>query len=210
MTEHLTGYDQAAQNETCGPGNTFCQTAMRTAYEDLLRDDSCAVESHGADNAKHSSYQFWQPDYASKRVKGNSFINVEADALRFGSTQVTQESFLQGRGQVTPLNTRCGASELRYLPETVFPPSQEKKEPWDMSLFAQQTVFPRTCASVTEVDMLRRRSPQPGAYEGAWAPFAADLRAGSSRRIEEGVTLANKQYPAFADLRARATAMVQN
>ena len=209
MTDHITSYDQAAQKVACGPGDTFCQTSMRTAYEDLLRDDSCAVETHTADNSKQANYYFWQPQYANKRVKGNAFLSVEADALRFGSKQVTQESFLQGRGQVTPLNPRCGASELRYMPESVFPPPTDK-EPWDMSLFAQQTIVPRSCASITEVDMLRRRSPQPGAYEGAWAPFASELRPSNSRRIEEGVTLANKQYPTFADLRARATAAVQN
>jgi len=204
---NVTSYDQAAQDVACGAGNTFCQTSMRTAYEDLLRDDSCAVETHTADNSKQANYYFWQPQYANKRIKGNAFLSVEADALRFGSKQVQQESFLQGRGQVTPLNPRCGASELRYLPETAFQP--EKSEPWDMSLFSQQSIVPRSCASITEVDMLRRRSPQPGAYEGAWTPFASEMRSGSSRRVEEGVTLANKQYPTFADLRARATAAIQ-
>lgn len=206
MTDHITSYDQAAQKVACGPGDSFCQSSMRTAYEDLLRDDSCAVETHTADNSKQANYYFWQPSYANKRIKGNAFLSVEADALRFGAKQVTQESFLQGRGQVMPLNPRCGASELRYTPETVFPPTE--KEPWDMSLFSQQSIVPRSCASVTEVNMLQRRSPQPGAYEGAWTPFAAELRPGSSRRVEEGVTLANKQYPSFVDLHARARAAI--
>ena len=206
MTEHLTTYDRGAQATACGEGNSFCQTAMRTAYDETLRNDSCAVESHTADQSKISSYYTWQPKYASKHVRGNAFLNVEADANRFAPKQVTQESFLQGRGQVT-WNPRCGASELNYLPETVFPPPA--KTEWDMSLFAQQSIVPRSCASITEVNMLDRLRPRPGAYEGAWTPFAGELRPASSRRVEEGVTLASKTYPKFEDLRARAAAAAQ-
>lgn len=204
--QHVTPFDVKAQQLSCGPGDSWCQQSLRSAYDDVLRSDSCALERRVADSDKFTSYYTWQPTYSSKPSLGSAFLNADGGTNRFGAKQVLQESFLQGRGQVSS-NPGCDGSALRYLPETVFPGAPKKE--WDMSLFSQQSIVPRSCASVTEVNLLQRMKPRPGSFEGTWRPFPAQPLPEGSRRIEEGITLANKRYPSYAELRARTAALLQ-
>ena len=131
----------------------------------------------------------------------DTFINIGLE----------EESFLQGRGQVTSAK-RCLSGKINYLPETLFQPRPQA--PLDMSLFAQPSVVPRSCASLTEVNLLDRIAPLPGAPQGIYTPFAADKLTQADRRLltegswtpeskyKEGVTLSTKKIPSFREMKA--------
>jgi hypothetical protein len=186
-----------AEALACGPESSFCKASLKSSWQDTFRADPCALETYAADNDAQYSYNMWQPSYASDLSRGNAFLNASTDANRFAPKQVTQESFLQGRGQVTS-NPGCKGGFIRYLPEKVFEGTAETdKKPWDMSLFAQPTLVPRSCSSVTELDLIDRMKPRAHAFQERYMPVAAQLK---ERKIPEGVTLSSKKYPNFKEL----------
>ncbi len=189
----------------CGEGSTFCGESLATDYTGVLRADPCAITTTASFNDSVEEYILWVPKYRRKTCEGSGYLNCSADTERFGPRQVTQESFLQGRGQVTS-NPSCTAGGVRYLPPSEFPGAAPKVQT-DMSLFAQPTLVPRSCGTLTEVDMQRRLVPLPGAWQGAYAPFvgkAADAGAGASSS-RKTVTLGSRdKYPEWGDLKARS------
>jgi len=200
---HSSAFGANAQSLACGPEGSFCKGALESSYQDVLRSDSCAIETHSADNEHHFDYNMWLPSYASTLKRGSAFLNASNDTNRFAAKQVNQESFLQGRGQVSS-NPGCKGSNLVYLPEEVFQGDKEHKEraPWEMHLFAQPTLVPRSCASITELDMLKRMKPLAESYQGRFTPLVGNSshESGGKRKYEEGVTLSSKKYETFADL----------
>jgi len=197
-------FEGSARDLACGPDATFCRGAMKSAWQDVLRSDACAVETYVADNEQQFDYNMWLPSYANTVRRGSAFLNASNDTNRFAPKQVTQESFLQGRGQVSS-NPNCKAGFIRYLPESVFAeqPSGERK-PWDMHLFAQPTLVPRSCASVTELDIIKRMQPLAQSYQGRYTPLLGESSRGSGRRAyEDGVTLSTKKHVSFAEAAQR-------
>ena len=203
---------QTADHLACGPGRSFCKAALDSQWgEDLTTAEGCAVKAYTHDNDSIYNYWQWQPKYSSDLSKGNAFLNSSVDTNRFAGQQVRQESFLQGRGQVTSAK-RCLSGKINYLPETLFQPRPQA--PLDMSLFAQPSVVPRSCASLTEVNLLDRIAPLPGAPQGIYTPFAADKLTQADRRLltegswtpeskyKEGVTLSTKKIPSFREMKA--------
>ena len=174
-----------------------------------MRADPCAIETLSKFNDQTEDYVLWVPKYRRKACEGSGYLNCSADTERFGPQQVTQESFLQGRGQVTS-NPSCTAGFVNYLPASQF---EEKKEtkPMDMTLFAQPTTVPRSCGTITEVDIQNRIDPLPGAWQGSWSPFVgmqfadpkADPRAPNlASQARKTVTLGSKnKYPDWGELK---------
>jgi hypothetical protein len=197
-----------AEELACGPGKSFCKTAMNGHWSgDLTTSEGCTVAAYSNDNDSQYNYWQWQPKYANQTSRGNAFLNSSIDTNRFAGRQVRQESFLQGRGQVTS-SRNCMAGKLNYLPENQFTPQTTR--PLDMSLFAQPSVVPRSCASLTEMNLLDRLAPLPSTPQGIYTPFPADTLPRSDRRlVAEGTTMSSKSYPRFADLKAAQDAMMR-
>lgn len=204
---------QPADALACGPGRSFCKQALTSQWgEDLTTSEGCAVKAYTHDNDGIYNYWQWQPKYSSTPSRGNAFLNSSVDTNRFASRQVRQESFLQGRGQVTSSKS-CMDGKLNYLPKSQFD-GRTPAAPLDMSLFAQTSVVPRSCASLTEVNLLDRMSPLPGAPQGAYTPFSTETLTRGDRALlaeggltpeqkyQEGVTLSTKRYPTFKELKA--------
>jgi len=193
----------------CGEGASFCSESLRNNYETVMRSDPCAITTTAEFNNNVEDYVLWVPKYRRKTCEGNGYLNCSADTDRFGPKQVTQESFLQGRGQVTS-NRSCTAGGVNYLPSSEFP-REDKPKQTDMSLFAQPTVVPRSCGTLTEVDMQRRIEPLPGGWQGSWSPLVgmqfsdpdADPRAPTlASQARQTVSLGTKQkYPDWGDLK---------
>ena len=193
-----TAFDANAEDVACGSEATFCRGAMKSDYQDVLRSDSCAVETYVADNEQQFDYNMWLPTYANTVRRGSAFVNASNDTNRFAPKQVTQESFLQGRGQVSS-NPNCKAGFIRYLPESVFEDKAPERKPWDMHLFAQPTLVPRSCASITELDIIKRRQPLGESYQGRYTPLLGENSDNARRKYDEGVTLSTKTYVDFAE-----------
>ena len=193
----------------CGSGATYCSAAIKGDYETVMRADPCAVTTASEFNSNVEDYVLWMPKYRKQTCEGSGYLNCSSDTDRFGPRQVTQESFLQGRGQVTS-NRACAAGFLNYLPESQFSEKKEPKER-DMTLFAQPTVVPRSCGTLTEVDIQRRLDPLPGAWQGSWSPFVgmqfsdpkADPRAPNvASQARKTVTLGSRnKYPDWGELK---------
>jgi len=200
---NVSSFDTDAQWLACGPGNSFCGGALKSAYQDVMKSDSCAVETHIAENDQMYDYVMWRPSYASDLKRGSAFLNASVDTNRFAAKQVTQESFLQGRGQVTS-NPGCKGGFVNYLPQSVFGDQPATREAWDMHLFSQPTLVPRSCASLTELDLTQRMKPLAGAYQGRYNPLLGDetYASRSGTKYAEGVTLSTKKYVDFAALAA--------
>ena len=194
-----------ARQVACGAGASFCSEALENNYETVMRADPCAIATDNQFNDSVEDYVLWVPKYRRKKCEGSGYLNCAAETDRFGPKQITQESFLQGRGQVTS-NTSCTAGGVRYLPEGQFsdPPPQQT----DMSLFAQPTQMRRSCGTLTEVDFGSRLAPLPGGWQGAWSPFVgAQFRderadAAGSTRARKTVTLGSRnKYPEWGELK---------
>jgi hypothetical protein len=197
---------QQSSEIACGQGDSFCSESLKNNFVPVLRSDPCAVTTLNDFNTRYDDYVLWMPKYRRATCESNGYVNCGTDADRFGPKQVTQESFLQGRGQVAN-NTNCPAGEVRYLPPEEFKGREAK--PSDMSLFAQPTVFPRSCKTLTEVDMQLRIEPLPGAWQGSFSPLvglqltdggrATPSLGSEARRM---VTLGTRQkYPEWGELK---------
>jgi hypothetical protein len=195
-------FDANAETLACGSDPSFCKGAMKSSYQDVLRSDSCAVETYFADNEHQFDYNMWLPSYANKVRRGSAFLNASNDTNRFAPKQVTQESFLQGRGQVSS-NPNCKAGFIRYLPESIFEDKPPERQPWDMHLFSQPTLVPRSCASVTELDIIKRMRPLAEAYQGRFTPLLGENSGSARRKYDEGVTLSTKKYVDFSEAAKR-------
>lgn len=189
---------------TCGEGDTFCSRAVQGNYETNLRSDPCAMSTHTSEEEKKADYNLWVPPYRRKTCEGSGYLNCGTNVDRFGPQQVIQESFLQGRGQVVN-NPRCPDGGVKYLPESQFGKKSEPKL-HDMSLFAQPTTVPRSCNSLTEVDMQVRLQPLPSYYQGSWSPMLdATTAATQTSRLRKAVTLGTREkYPSWAELKAQS------
>ena len=200
-----------AQSTGCGPGDSFCRRALDSDYETRMLSDPCSIQTTASDNEKHSNYNMWVPQYKKRPCEGSGYHNCDGTS-RFGPRKVVQESFLQGRGQVTGA-TSCFASGLRFLPKDEFPEDPKKpKGCHDMSLFARNTKTRKSCGSVSEMDMTQRLRPLPGAYTGAFVPFIMDEKSLVPNVTDEfvpgnkggaGVTLSSKKYPTWGEIKSR-------
>ena len=117
----------------CGDGTSYCSEALKNNFEPVMRSDACAIATEADFNNNLENYIFWMPKYRRKTCEGNAYLNCSADTDRFGPQQVTQESFLQGRGQVTS-NKNCSEGFLNYLPASEFSETKKPKQ-MDMTLF---------------------------------------------------------------------------
>ncbi len=199
----------------CGNGSSYCGEALASHYETVMRADPCAIATSADYNTSVEDYVLWLPKYKRQPCEGSGYINCSAEAERFGPRQVTQESFLQGRGQVTS-NRGCTGGFVNYLPESQFP--ARKPRSTDMTLFAQPTVVPRSCGTLTEVDLQKRIDPLPSEWQGSWSPFVGMLKFGEEPRTgrdpriptggskaKETVTLGSKnKYPEWGDLKRQS------
>ena len=188
----------------CGSGKSLCAEALATDYAPTLRSDSCTIPTTAAFNNNVEDYVLWLPKYRRKTCEGNGYLNCSAETERFGPRQVTQESFLQGRGQVTP-NTGCPAGGVTYLPEKEFS-AKDVPRPANMSLFAQPTLIPRSCGTLTEVDIQQRLKPLPGVWQSSFSPLVGMRSAPDSKSTErKTVTLGTRnKYPEWGELKERS------
>lgn len=198
--------EATAQDTACGNGSSFCRNSIDSNYQTRFRSDKCSIQTSAADEQKLSDYVMWLPNYKLHTCEGSGFRLCDTTS-RFGPNKVAQESFLQGRGQVTA-GKQCFASGLRFLPEDEFKETTTKpKKCHDMTLFAQNTIARRSCGSVSEVDMTERIRPLPGIYAGAFVPLIFDKDSLvpniTDRLVPEGTTLSNKSYPSWADIKSR-------
>lgn len=190
---------KVAQKLVCGSEASFCSGSLKSSFLDTLHSDACALGTRAVDNEHQYDYHMWTPSYANNASRGSAFLNASSEAIRFAPRKITQESFLQGRGQVSS-NPGCKGSSLVYLPEEVFAPGQDTA-PRDMHLFAHPTVVPRSCSSLTELDIIDRMKPRKHAYQGRTSALQDALQARDQQRPrQDGVTLSNKTYPDFFEL----------
>ena len=175
-----------------------------------MKSDPCSLQQTARDDEKSSNYVLWLPTY--KRTKCESSAYAQCDgSSRFGPKKVAQESFLQGRGQVTGPRG-CFASGLRFIPKDVFPEDKPSAQCHDMSLYPRQTASKKSCGSVSEVDMSARLRPLPGEYAGAYVPKILDRRSLVPNVLDrlidlkEGVTLGTKGYPSWQEIEQKRKA----
>lgn len=78
--------------------------------------------------------------------------------------RTTQESFLQGRGQVN--NDHCPDCDVIYLPKKVFEltEDEDKTSCQDMALQPQHTRFPKSCNNLSETE-ISQYAFLPGAFQ---------------------------------------------
>ena len=203
-------HNASATQSACGEGDTLCSEAIERDYTTVLRSDKCSINTENHFNSEVEDYILWVPKYRRKVCEGNAYLNCSADTERFGPKQVTQESFLQGRGQVAD-NPNCPAGGVKYLPQSLFNKEDVPKQV-DMSLFSQPTIVPRSCGTLTEVDMQRRMLPLPGAWQGSFSPLAAvnfDKQTGAQQRHEmkpsTTISLGSvNKYPEWSDLKSQS------
>lgn len=227
MSDPWNLQESTAEQTACGSDDTYCATSMETRYIDRFRQEPCAIQTSAAVNTRTSNYNLWLPEYKKQPAQNDAFLLSDTSS-RFGPTKVLQESFLQGRGQVTG-SKECFASGLKYLPSDVFPDNQPAKTcSSKMNLFPQPTVLRKSCGSLQEVDMLDRLRPLPGIAQDmflgptinkgqvptilnksdAFANKNSNVqRAYGSRRDNddryggETRTLSTKTYPTYAEIR---------
>lgn len=201
---------QTAVESACGEGDSLCSEAIAQNYTTVLRSDACAIKTENNFNSDMEDYILWVPKYRRKTCDGNAYLNCSADSERFGPKQVTQESFLQGRGQVVD-NPNCTAGGVKYLPQSIFTQEDRPKQV-DMSLFSQPTLVPRSCGTLTEVDLQQRTIPIPGAWQGSYSPLLAvnfendtDRSFKRSMKSPKTTSLGNtNKYPEWSDLKAQS------
>ena len=195
---------------TCEGDSEMCAESAYNQYTNVLRSDACAVSTENQVNTDIEEYILWVPKYRRRNCEGNGYLNCSVDTERFGPQQVTQESFLQGRGQVAA-NPNCTAGGVKYLPEEAFE-GNTKPKLVDMSLFSQPTLVPRSCGTLTEVDMQRRVVPLPGAWQGSFSPlvavnFAKETDESGSKETDrrKTVTLGSRnKYPEWSELKQQS------
>ena len=187
----------------CGDSR-LCAEALVHDYAPTLRSDPCTIPTEADFNAHVEEYLLWLPKYRRKSCDGSGYLNCAAETERFGPRQVTQESFIQGRGQVTP-NPGCPAGGVTYLPENQFDAAEPRRTARDMSLFAQPTTLPRSCGTLTEVDLRHRLQPLPGVWQSSFSPLAG-LRSAPPKAAErKTVTLGTKnKYPDWGELKEQS------
>jgi hypothetical protein len=186
----------------CGDVPSLCADALALNYETTMRSDSCALTTLADFNDHLEDYVLWLPKYRRKACEGNGYLNCSADTERFGPKQVKQESFLQGRGQVTS-NPGCAAGGITYLPSSEFAAAPAPRQT-DMTLFAQPTTLPRSCGTLAEVDIQRRVEPLPGAWQGSFSPLAGMLPLPNDT-ARKSVTLGTRnKYPDWGELKEQS------
>ena len=172
-----------------------------------MRSDPCSIQTSASDDEKRANWNFFLPSYRKKPCEGSGYHLCDTTS-RFGPRKVAQESFLQGRGQVTG-SRGCFASGLRFLPKDVFPEDQKPKGCHDMTLYARSTQTKKSCGSLSEIDMSQRLRPLPGQYAGAFVPFIDNPNSLVPNVTDElvptskGLTLSSKKYPSWAELKSR-------
>lgn len=224
---HSDGILDSAELVGCGPGDSFCARALKSNYDTQLKRDPCSIVGAAVDDNAMSDYVLWLPEYKKRKCEGSGYHLCNTSS-RFDRKKVAQESFLQGRGQVTGPRG-CFSSNLRFLPKSEFEEEDNEKQDnekpkekcHDMTLFARSTRTRRSCGSVSEVDMTERMRPLPGEYAGAFVPFTQQrslvpnittdiLRQRRAQRedsLQEGVTLGNKKYPSWQEIKAKQDAL---
>ena len=189
----------------CDGTNSFCAEAQRTGAATVLRSDPCAVLTAEEVNDSAAQYTLWMPKYRRERCESSGYVNCAAAVSRFGPAQVAQESLLQGRAQVTS-NPGCAGGFVNYLPAA---DKAKPQAPRDMVLYARPTVLPRSCGTISEVDLQGRLDKLPHAWQGAWAPAlsqgrpaAAPKTYGAALKPRQTVTLGTRnKYPEWEDLK---------
>lgn len=89
---------------------------------------------------------------------------------RIFGQRVTQESFLQGRGQAL---ADCPECDVRYLPKSVFPSKgKPMADCYRSDLEAVHTRRPRSCGSLAETDLTTYRM-SPGFWRRGYAGLDA-------------------------------------
>ena len=188
----------------CGNTPSSCRVALSNNYETTLRADPCVIMDETKLNEKSELYRFFQPGYKTKTCESSGYLNCSTNAERFGPQQVQQESYLQGRGQVTGA-PGCAAAGIKYLPKNVF--SQKTQRKSNQELFAQSTLIPRACGSLTEVDMGNRLTKMPTDWQGAFTPFLRAPAFSPGLPEKETVTLGTvNKYPDWGELRKNSEA----
>jgi hypothetical protein len=84
--------------------------------------------------------------------------------------RTTQESFLQGRGQI--LNSNCPDCEVIYLPESLFPSTNTRKNErcQDMALLPEFTRQPKSCGTLSETE-ITTYAFMPGAWQKGYTGY---------------------------------------
>lgn len=178
-----------------------------------MRSDPCSIQTTASDSEKKSNYFMWLPQYRRRPCEGSGYHLCNTAASRFGPRKVAQESFLQGRGQVTGPRS-CFASGLRFLPKDELLPEEEGRDDnkpkgcHDMTLFPRSTQVRKSCGSVSEIDMSQRLRPLPGTFAGAFVPFILDNNSLVPNVTDQfvpssGVTLSSKRYPSWEEIKRK-------
>ena len=196
------------RNQQLATPGSYQTWSAQGGHQTNMKADACALATADVVDDYAANYIMWQPNYRKTQCEANGFVNCSVNADRFGPRQVTQESFLQGRGQVTS-NPGCTAGFVNYLPESEFSkPSKPKAS--GMQLFAQPTTTPKSCGTLSEVDLQDRMQKLPGSWQGSWSPFSSlKLQDGQGPTMSAGtlpkrqtVTLGtSNKYPEWPDLK---------
>jgi hypothetical protein len=204
-------HQETAKITACGAGNSYCATNMKDDYDDNFKFDECDQQQSAHDYDKEFSYRFYVPKYQYKKCNPIGFTQCSNDANRIGPNTARQEAYLQGRGQV--LGSRgCFASGLKFIPKDDIGAEDEEEEeskPHDMFFFPKTSRTNRSCFSYSEIDILDRLAPLPGAFEGRYEPLLGSQKAlyGTtlSSSKQEGVSRSSAKYPEWSDMRGKYT-----
>lgn len=109
---------------------------------------------------------YWQPPNASTCQSNGIGIKCSSYG-RKDVPRTTQESFLQGRGQV--LNDKCPDGDVVYLPSEVFKLGERNNQDAKCQVTALDPYFdrqPRSCFNISETDTTAYTMGIPGAWQG--------------------------------------------
>jgi hypothetical protein len=125
-----------------------------SGYNDLYNYDSCYIGNQNTINDGSSQYYLNHKAVMPPQVAHAPLLSRGSTADFWGpaSTSVIhKDSYLTGRGQ--PLS-KCPSTEVRFLPDVLFPSaSTATPSCYKSSLEPIFDSQPRSCQSVTEVDL---------------------------------------------------------
>lgn len=203
--------ESTPKETACGPGDSYCANNIASAYDVNGRLSPCSQQQTASDLDKNYAYQVYVPKYRYARCDPIGLTQCSNGADRFGPKALRTEAYLQGRGQIIAARG-CFASGVKFMPQELEEPEATEKKVIDMHFYSRSTRNRRSCDSLTEIDLLDRLAPLPGARQNPYSPMVGSSAHSSTNALygttqsagkQEGMTRTNALHPSWGDLRQR-------
>lgn len=168
-------------------------------YYEMKGKQGCWENWFDAVNKRQQDYvldkNYWMRPNVSK-CRENSLGSTCSFYGPMTVPRTTQESFLQGRGQIQ--NDHCPECGVIYLPESVFALTKdEKKTCQDLSLQPQFTRKPKSCFTLAETD-ISTYAFLPGSFQKGFLGVNSLCDAGMNIQSREEARMEYRGAPRSA------------